>query len=99
MLKIVLSASTSFRTLTFTLITGKKDKKRQNFQKMEKKMTFSHDSKITVQVFNTFLAKFPQIITNLTEDAELAFIERLERLYLIMTLLIVFLSHILQLCC
>ena len=66
---------------------------------MEKKMAFSHNSKITVQVFNTFLSKFPQITTNLTEDAELAFTERLERLYLIMTLLVVFLSHILQLCC
>ena len=44
----------------------------------EKNVKFSHDSKITVQVFNTLSSKFPQIITNLTEDIELAFIERLE---------------------
>ena len=62
----------------------------------EKKMKFSHDSKITVQVFNTLSSKFPQIITNLTEDTELAFTERLERLYLIINLLIVLLSHILN---
>ena len=60
----------------------------------EKKIEFSHDSKITVQVFNTLSSKFPQIITNLTEDTELAFTERLERLYLIVILLIVLLSHI-----
>ena len=59
-------------------------------------MKFSHDSKITVQVFNTLSSKFPQIITNLTEDTELAFTERLERLYLIINLLIVLLSHILN---
>ena len=33
---------------------------------------------MTVQVFNTLSSKFPQMITNLTEDTELAFIERLE---------------------
>ena len=49
----------------------------------EKKMRFSHDSKITVLVFNTPSSKFPQIITNLTEDAQLALIERLERVNLI----------------
>ena len=53
--------------------------------------------KITVQVFNTLSSKFPQIITNLTEDTELAFTERLERLNLIIILLIVLLSHILLL--
>ena len=42
---------------------------------------------------NTLSSKF-QIITNFTEDIELAFIERLEMLYLI--LLIVLLSHILN---
>ena len=60
----------------------------------EKKIEFSHDSKITVQVFNTLSSKFPQIITNLTEDTEQAFTERLERLNLIVILLIVLLSHI-----
>ena len=60
----------------------------------EKKIKFSHDSKITVQVFNTLSSKFPQIITSLTEDTELAFTERLERLYLIVILLIALLSHI-----
>ena len=45
---------------------------------------------------NTLSSKFPQIITNFTEDIELAFIERLEMLYLIMILLIVLLSHILN---
>ena len=34
----------------------------------EKKKKVSHDSKITVQVFNTLLSKFPQVITDLTED-------------------------------
>ena len=62
----------------------------------EKKKFFSHDSKITVQVFNTLLSKFPQIITNLTEDTELACTEKLERLYLIIILLTVLLSHILN---
>ena len=62
----------------------------------EKKIKFSHDSNITVQVFNTLSFKFPQIITNLTEDTELAFIERLERITLIIILLIVLLSHILN---
>ena len=38
-----------------------------------------------------------EIIANLTEDTELAFTERLERLNLIITLLIVLLSHILKL--
>ena len=52
------------------------------------KIKFSHDSKITVQVFNTLSSRFPQII-NLTEYPELAFTERLERLYLIIILLIV----------
>ena len=61
---------------------------------MKRKIKFSHDNKITVQVFNTFFSKFPQIITNLTDDSELAFIERLERLNLIIILLIVLLSHI-----
>ena len=42
----------------------------------EKKIKFSYDIKITVQVFNTLSSKFPQIITNLTEDTELAFTER-----------------------
>ena len=45
---------------------------------MKKEIKFSHDSKITVQVFNTLFSKFPQIIINLTEDAELVFIERLK---------------------
>ena len=49
-----------------------------------------------VQVFNTLSSKFPQIITNLTEDTELAFTERWERLNLIITSLIVFLPHILN---
>ena len=62
----------------------------------EKKIKFSHDSKITVQVFNTLSSMFPQIITNLTKDTEWAFTERLERLYLIITLLIVLLSDILN---
>ena len=44
----------------------------------EKRIKFSQDSKITVQVFNTLSSKFPQIIINLTEDTELAFIERLK---------------------
>ena len=61
---------------------------------MKKKIKFSRDSKIKVQVFNTFSAKFPQIITNLTEDTELAFIERLEMLNLIIILLIVLLSYL-----
>ena len=63
---------------------------------MKKKIKFSDDSKITVQVFNTLYFKFPQIITNLTEDTELAFLERLERLNLIIILLIVLLSYILN---
>ena len=42
----------------------------------EEKIKFSYDIKITVQVFNTLSSKFPQIITNLTEDTELAFTER-----------------------
>ena len=63
---------------------------------MKKKIKFSHDSKITVQVFNTLTSKFPQIITNLNEVAgELLFTEQLERLYLIIILLIMLLSHIL----
>ena len=45
-----------------------------------KKIKFSHDNKITFQVFNTLSFKFPQIITNLTENTELAFTERLKRL-------------------
>ena len=53
----------------------------------EKKIKFSHDSKITVQVFNTLSSEFPQIITNITE--------RLERLYLIIILLML-LSRILN---
>ena len=68
-------------------------------KKIKKKIKFSHDCKITVQVFNTFSSKFPQIITNLTEDTELTFTERLERSYLIITLLIALVSHILKLCC
>ena len=63
---------------------------------MKKKIKYSHDSKITVQVFNTLSSKFPQIITHLTEDTELAFTEILERLYLIIILLIMLLSHILN---
>ena len=55
-----------------------------------------NDSKTTVPVFNTLPSKFPQITTNLTEDTELAFIERLERLNLIIILLIVLLPHILN---
>ena len=62
----------------------------------EKKINFSHDSKIAVQVFNTLSCKFPQMITKLTEDTELAFTERLESLYLIIILLIKLLSHILN---
>ena len=46
----------------------------------EKKINFSHDSRIAVQVFNTLSCKFPQMITKLTEDTELAFTERLESL-------------------
>ena len=65
----------------------------------EKKNFFSHNRKITFQVFNTLSSKFPQIITNLTEDTELTFCtERLERLYLIIILLTVLLSHILNVC-
>ena len=63
---------------------------------MKRKINFSHDSKIIVQVFNTFFSKFPQIVTNLAEDSELALIERRERLNLIIMLLIVLLSHILN---
>ena len=63
----------------------------------KKRIKLSHDSKIIVQVFNPFYSKFPQIITNLTEDSrELAFTERLERLCLIIILLIRLLSHILN---
>ena len=62
----------------------------------KKKIKFSHDSKITVQVFNSVSSKFPQIITKLTEDTELAFIERLERVNLIIILLIVLLPHVLN---
>ena len=62
----------------------------------EKKIKYSHDRKIKVQVFNTLSSKFPQKITNITEDSELAFTERLERLYLIIILLIMLLSHILN---
>ena len=69
---------------------------------MKKKVKFLHDSK-TVQVFNTLSSKFPQIITNLTEDTEPAFIERLEMLNLIIILLIVLLSYLecikFKLCC
>ena len=61
---------------------------------MKRKIKFSHDSKITAQVLNTLSSKLPQIITNLTEDSELAFIERLGRLNLIIILLTVLLSHI-----
>ena len=61
---------------------------------MKRKIKFSHDSKITAQVLNTLFSKLPQIITNLTEDSELAFIERLGRLNLIIILLTVLLSHI-----
>ena len=63
---------------------------------MKKKKKFSHDTKITVKVFNTLLSKFPQIITNLTEDTELVFTEKLKKLYLIIILLTVLLSHILN---
>ena len=63
---------------------------------MNKKIKFSHNSKITVQVFNTLSSKFPQIITNLAEDTELAFIERLERVNLIIILLIMLLSRALN---
>ena len=63
-------------------------------KKKEKKR--SRDSKIMVQVFIALSSKFPQIITSLTEDTELAFTERLERLYLIIILLIILLSHILN---
>ena len=63
----------------------------------EKKIKFSHDSKITIHVFNTLSSKFPQIITNVTEDTELAFTERLERLCLIIILFImIIVSHILN---
>ena len=37
----------------------------------EKKIKFSHDNKITVQVFDTLSSKFPQIIINWIEDTEL----------------------------
>ena len=63
---------------------------------MKKKITFSHDSKITVQVFNALSSNFPQMITNLTEDTELTFTERLERLCVIIILLIMLLSHVLN---
>ena len=62
----------------------------------KKKIKSAHDNKITVHAFNTLSSKFPEIITNLTEDAELAFTERMERLCLIIILLIVLLSHILN---
>ena len=61
-----------------------------------KKKFFSHDSKITVQVFSTLPSKFTQTITNLIEDTELAFTEKLERLSLIIIRLNVLLSHILN---
>ena len=64
--------------------------------KLKKKKKISHNNKITIQVFNTLSSKFPQIITNLAEDTELAFTERLERLYLVIILFIVLLSHILN---
>ena len=57
---------------------------------MKKQIQLSHDSKITVS------SKFPQIITNLTEDTELAFTERLKTLYLIIILLTVLLPHMLN---
>ena len=47
--------------------------------KIKIKIKTSHDNKITVQVFNTLLSKFPQIITNLTEDTELVFTEKLKK--------------------
>ena len=53
-------------------------------KKKRKKKKNLHDSKIIVQVFNTLSSKFPQIITNLTEDTELTFTERLERLIIIL---------------
>ena len=55
---------------------------------MKKKIKFARDSKITVQDFDTLSSKFPQIITNLTEDTEQAFTERLERLYVIIILFV-----------
>ena len=61
-----------------------------------KKKRISHDSKITVEGFNILSSKFPQIITNLTEDTELVSTERLKMLYLIIILLMVLLSHILN---
>ena len=30
---------------------------------MEKEKKFSHDGKITIQIFNTLSSKFPQIVT------------------------------------
>ena len=48
------------------------------------------------QVFHTLSSKFLQIIANFTEDTGLASTERLERLYLIIILLIMLLSHILK---
>ena len=48
-------------------------------KKRKKDEYFLHDSKITVQFFNTLSSKFSQIITNLTEDTELTFTERLEK--------------------
>ena len=61
-----------------------------------KKKRISHDGKITVDGFNILSSKFPQIITNLTEDTELVSTERLKMLYLIIILLMVLLSHILN---
>ena len=55
---------------------------------MKKKIKFARDSKITVQDFDTLSSKFPQIITNLTEDTEQAFTESLERLYVIIILFV-----------
>ena len=62
----------------------------------EKKEKNSHDSKIIAQVFNTLSPKFPQIVTNLTEDTELTFTERLERIHQTIILLTVLLSYILS---
>ena len=51
---------------------------------------------VSTPLHATLLSKFPQIITYLTEDTELAFTEKLERSYLIIILLTVLLSHILN---
>ena len=49
-------------------------------KKQKKNKRFSHDRKIIVQVFDTLSSKFPQMITNLNEDTELVFTEKLNHI-------------------